>query len=101
MKGKDEPIQVLTVCGVGMGSSLILRMTAEEAFRDLGVRAKVEATDLSSARGANPDMILAQGMHASEFEGSVPMVIAVTNFVDKEALKAQLEEALRGAGWLE
>lgn len=101
MKGKDEPLQVLTVCGVGMGSSLILRMTAEEAFRDLGVRAKVEATDLSSAKGAKPDMILAQGMHAAEFQGAAPVVIAVTNFVDKEALKSQLEEPMREAGWLE
>ena len=28
-KGVEDELQVLTVCGVGMGSSLILRMTAE------------------------------------------------------------------------
>jgi PTS system ascorbate-specific IIB component len=101
VKGKDEPLQVLTVCGVGMGSSLILRMTAEDAFRDLGVRVKVEATDVSSAKSAKPDIILGQGMHAAEFQGAAPVVIAVTNFVDKEALKRQLEGPLREAGWLE
>jgi ascorbate PTS system EIIB component len=101
LKGREEPLQVLTVCGVGMGSSLILRMTAEEAFRDLGVLAKVEATDLSSAKGTKPDVILGQGMHTAEFEGGAPVVIAVTNFIDKEALKRQLEGPLREAGWLE
>jgi hypothetical protein len=40
-------------------------------------------------------------MHTAEFEGVAPVVIAVTNFIDKEALKRQLEGPLREAGWLE
>lgn len=92
---------MLTVCGVGMGSSLILRMTAEEALRKLGVAAKVEATDLSSARSMQADVLLAQGMHAEELEGLAPVVIPVSNFMDSDALSTQLAEALRGQGWLE
>jgi ascorbate PTS system EIIB component len=60
---RPDPLQVLTVCGVGMGSSLMLRMTAEDVFKRLGVRAKVEATDVSSARSMSPDVIIGQGMH--------------------------------------
>ena len=30
-KGVDDELEVLTVCGVGMGTSLILRMTAARA----------------------------------------------------------------------
>jgi PTS system ascorbate-specific IIB component len=99
-KGFQEPIRVLTVCGVGMGSSLILRMTAEKAFKELGVNAKVEATDLSSAKSMKADVILGQGMHTSEFEGMAPVVLAISNFVNVGALKEKLVGPLRAQGWM-
>lgn len=95
-----EPLHVLTVCGVGMGTSLMLRMTAEDVLKDLGVAARVEATDVSSARSMRPDVILGQGMHTDEFQGAAPVVLTVDNFMDKQGLKDQLAEALRSAGWL-
>lgn len=100
-KGVDEPLKVLAVCGVGMGSSLILRITAEEAFKQLGVRAKVEATDVSSAKSMQADVILGQGMHTDEFAGRAPVVVAVSNFMDVASLKQKMVEALQGQGWLE
>lgn len=100
-KGIDEPIRAITVCGVGMGSSLILRMTAEKAFSELGVKARVEATDLSSAKSIAADVILGQDMHTEQFAGAAPVVIAVSNFMDSEGLKKKLEGLLREQGWLE
>jgi ascorbate PTS system EIIB component len=99
-KGIDEPLRVLTVCGVGMGSSLMLRMTAEKALAELGVKARVEATDVSSARGMSVDVILGQGMHTEEFVGAAPVVVTISNFMDSDALKADLEGPLRQHGWL-
>lgn len=96
---RPDPLQVLTVCGVGMGSSLMLRMTAEDVFKRLGVRAKVEATDVSSARSMSPDVIIGQGMHTEEFEGRAPVVVAITNFMDKDGLEQQLVEAFEEQGW--
>ncbi|PRX92171.1 PTS sugar transporter subunit IIB [Allonocardiopsis opalescens] len=97
---RSEPLQVLAVCGVGMGSSLILKMTAEDALRDLGVAARVENTDISSARSMSPDVIVGQGMHTDELAGLAPVVVAVTNFLDKEGLAAQLRERLAEHDWL-
>lgn len=99
-KGVDEELQVLTVCGVGMGSSLILRMTAEEVFKELGLRARVTATDTSSARSMPADVILGQGMHTSEFEGAAPAVISVDNFLDREELERKLIDRFEELGWL-
>lgn len=95
-----EPLRVLTICGVGMGSSLILRMTAEQAFQELGVPAKVQATDVSSARSMPADIIIGQGLHTEEFRGAAPVVITISDFTDVNALKAKLVEALREKGWL-
>ncbi len=100
MRGVDEELSVLTVCGVGMGSSLILKMTAEAALKELGVKARVEHSDLASMRGLKPDVILAQPLHASEVRGAAPIVIEVTNFLDKDGLKVALREQLEEAGWI-
>ncbi len=101
MATRPEPVKVLTVCGVGMGSSLMLRMTVEEVLKKMGVAAKVEATDVSSARGMKADVIVGQGMHTEEFEGRAPVVVGITNFMDKEYLEEQLTEAFQAQGWLD
>jgi len=99
-KGVEDELEVLTVCGVGMGTSLILRMTAEEVFQQLDLRARVTATDVSSARGMRADILIAQEMHATEFEGRVPIVVAVKNFIDKDEMKTKLVAAMEAAGWM-
>lgn len=47
----------LAVCGFGVGSSLVLRMTIEKACRERGVVCEVENTDLTSAKGSRADAI--------------------------------------------
>ncbi|WP_129668966.1 PTS sugar transporter subunit IIB [Phytoactinopolyspora endophytica] len=96
----NRELRVLTVCGVGMGSSLILRMNAEKALSALGVTAKVEHTDLSSARGMKADVAIAQGLHTDDLAGVAPVVIPISNFMDVDGLRRQLDEALRAQGWL-
>lgn len=99
-KEYKEPLKAITVCGVGMGTSLILRMTAESAFKELGVDAKVEATDVGSARSMHADIIIGQGMHTEEFEGLAPIVVTINNFLDVNALKEKLKKQLAEKGWL-
>lgn len=101
MSTRPEPLTVLAVCGVGMGSSLMLRMSVEEVLKKMGVAAKVEATDVSSARGMRADVIVGQGMHTEEFEGRAPVVVGISNFMDKDRLEEQLTEAFEAEGWME
>lgn len=98
---RPEQLEVLTVCGVGMGTSLILKMTVEEALRSLDVPARVECTDVSTARGMSPDVVLAQEMHADELTDLAPVVITVDDFLDRERITVLLREQLREQGWLE
>jgi PTS system ascorbate-specific IIB component len=103
IKGTQGPVDeltVLTVCGVGMGTSLILRMTAEKVFDELGLRARVTATDASSARSMPADIVIGQELHTSEFEGKVPVVVTVDNFLDTDEMRRRLLAAMEGAGWL-
>lgn len=99
-KEYKEPLKAITICGVGMGSSLILRMTAEKAFKELGVDVKVEATDVGSARSMHADIIIGQSIHTDDFEGLAPIVVAINNFMDVNALKEKLKVKLAEKGWL-
>lgn len=99
-KGVDDELQVLSVCGVGMGTSLILRMTAEDVFKQLGLRARVVATDTSSARSMPADIIIGQELHTVEFEGRAPVVVAIANFLDKDELRDKLVRGMEAVGWL-
>jgi ascorbate PTS system EIIB component len=96
----QQPLQVLTVCGVGMGSSLMLKMTAEEALRDLHVEAHVECTDVSTARSMAPDVVIGQEMHTQEVADLAPVVVTVNDFLDREGLRQQLRQELSAQGWL-
>lgn len=42
-------MKILAVCGLGQGTSLILRMNVETVLRDMGVDADVEHIDVSAA----------------------------------------------------
>jgi ascorbate PTS system EIIB component len=101
MSTRPEPLKVLTVCGVGMGSSLMLRMTVEEVLKRMGIAAKVEATDVSSARSMQADVIVGQGMHTEAFEGRAPVVVGIANFMDKDGMQRQLTEQFTAQGWMD
>ncbi|WP_375000250.1 PTS sugar transporter subunit IIB [Aeromicrobium sp. CTD01-1L150] len=97
---RTERLHVLTVCGAGMGSSLMLKMTAETALQSLGVDAGVECTDVSTARGMSVDIVIAQEMHTSELQDLAPIVLTVTDFLDAAGLEVQLRDALAAKGWI-
>ncbi|TNC18032.1 PTS sugar transporter subunit IIB [Georgenia sp. 311] len=100
MSDRPDPLKVLAVCGLGMGTSLILRMTTEAVLSRLGVPAAVDNTDLSAARSTQADVIVGQGMHVDELTGTAPVIVTVDDFVDEGALEARLRPALEEAGWL-
>ena len=83
-----------------MGTSLILRMTAETVFTRLGIDAEVDHTDISTARSTNADVLIGQGMHMSELKGLAPVIVTVDDFIDDAALEQRLRPALEQAGWL-
>ncbi|MFC7405816.1 PTS sugar transporter subunit IIB [Georgenia alba] len=100
MTDRPDPLKVLAVCGLGMGTSLILRMTTETVLQRLGIPAQVENNDISYARSADADVIVGQGMHTSELDGAAPVTVTVEDFVDDAALEARLRPALEEQGWL-
>ena len=51
-------ISILTVCGNGIGSSLMLKMKIEEICAENNIEAQVESIDFNAAQGRKADLIV-------------------------------------------
>jgi ascorbate PTS system EIIB component len=87
-------MKILCVCGLGQGTSLILRMNVESVLRDLGISADVEHTDVSSASSLSPDYIVTNNELAQTLAGTNAKIIIVNNYFDVNEIKSALQEHL-------
>jgi len=85
-------MRVLTVCGMGLGSSLILKMNVEKIMEEEGIKGTVEVKDLSSIQGERADFIFASEEIAGKIEHPAE-VISIKNMTDKNEIKKKVLEA--------
>lgn len=90
-------MKILAVCGMGLGSGLLLRMQAEKALKKLGVQADLEVADIGTARAvaATADLIITSEELAQQLGKVKPRVVTITNFVNLDEMVTKLGEALR------
>ena len=88
-------MKILAVCGFGVGSSLILKMTIEKALRELNVTAEVENTDVTSAGSTPCDAILTSKELYDNLRSSCSCPIyPVKHYMSKQEVTSVLETML-------
>jgi PTS system ascorbate-specific IIB component len=89
-------VRILTICGAGVGTSEILRVSATRALARLGIDAEVVATDVEHVQELQEDaqVILATPEHVKHVGRTYAQVIVVQNILDQEELSAKLNDAL-------
>lgn len=89
-------MKILAVCGMGLGSALILRMQAEKALKELGLTADLEVADIGTARAIAPsaDLILTSQELAEQLGTVKPKVVTISNFIDLREMVTKLKAAL-------
>ncbi len=90
-------MKILAVCGFGVGSSMILRMSIEKVLKELDIKADVENQDVNSARGIPCDAIFTSIEIGREIAGTVSAkVYTVKKYMDlvevRVAVNKMLEE---------
>ena len=81
-------MKIMTVCGFGVGTSLLLKMTVDSILEEEGINGEVEAIDMTSACGNSADLILTSKEIGKEIEGQVSgKLVYISNFMDKEEVK--------------
>lgn len=89
-------MKILAVCGFGVGSSMVLKMTIEKVLKNEGIEAEVENTDISTAQGVNCDVIFTSFELAENLESNVKVpVIPIKRYMDVEEVKKGLEKFLQ------
>lgn len=82
-------MRVITVCGMGFGTSLMLLMTIKDIGKKHGVKVEGEAVDLGSYKGKSCDLIAASSEIAKQIVADVP-VISIKNLLNKAEIEEQI-----------
>lgn len=87
-------MHIVCVCGLGMGSSLILKMTVDKALKELGATGHdIEHWDAGTVASRNADLIVTSSDFRERFAGN-DSVIFVNNIVNTGEVKEKLKEYL-------
>lgn len=88
-------MKIIAVCGVGIGTSVILKMNAEKVLRALSLEATVSATDLETARASrDAQIILTTTDLVDELKGLPSEIIPIEQIFDLEEIKTKLAAAM-------
>lgn len=89
-------MKIVAICGVGIGTSAILKATAERALERLDLEADITATDVASVArvAADAQIILTSSELVSAIGKTNADIIVIDNVFDVDELTAKLEIAL-------
>lgn len=87
-------MDILCVCGNGIGTSVLLKVNVEAVASDLDMDVNVTTSDAGSAKGTADmnDLVLTSPQLAPELEGVTTPVETVENFMDTEEIKSILQK---------
>jgi len=92
-------MKVLAVCGFGVGSSMILKMSLDKAFKKLNQNVEVENTDITAARGESCDAIFTSEELYQELKYSAAApVYTVKKYMDLEEVEEAAKSFLKDVG---
>ena len=88
-------LKILTVCGNGIGSSLMLAMKIEELCKEEGINdIAVESADFNSALSKDVDIIVTVKEIASQFPENKNVIIT-RSYINKKKIKEDVLENIR------
>ncbi|MGK0603703.1 hypothetical protein IGI66_002800 [Enterococcus sp. AZ048] len=88
-------MKILAVCGFGVGSSMVLKMTIDKVVKELELKATVENTDLSTAKATPADVYFTSNELLNELKSSVKTpVYPIKKYMDVTEVRAQMEKFL-------
>lgn len=89
-------MKIVTVCGMGVGTSALLKINADKVLDSLEIEARVVATDFASVRKVSRDaqIILTTPDLTKQLTGLRAEIISIKNVSDLEEISAKLSKAL-------
>lgn len=77
-------LRIMTVCGFGLGTSLILKMTVDEVLQNSNIKAETFCSDADTAVGQNYDLIITSRDMEKLFANVPEPVVVIDNFLSSD-----------------
>ena len=87
-------LKIVTVCGAGVGSSMMLRLFTQQILQAEGIEATVAASDIGSVSPDSYDILITTSDFADTLRGSSATIVRIDNMMDKAFLKSELLKAI-------
>lgn len=87
-------IKVVTVCGNGIGSSLLLKLKIEEICREEGIEVDAESIDSGNATGIKADLVVTVKELASIFPEERKVAV-IRSYTNKKKIKEDVLPTLK------
>jgi ascorbate PTS system EIIB component len=88
-------MRIATLCGMGFGTSMMLKLSIDKILAAEGIRAEVLSWDLGSFKGQHADIIVASSDMKRQLSGTSARVVLIDNLVDNAEIKTKVLEAVR------
>lgn len=86
-------IKILTVCGNGIGSSLMCAMKIEEICKEEGIQAEVASSDFNSVAGKGADLIVTVKQLAEQLRDY--NVAEIRSYTNKKKIKEDVLDRIK------
>jgi PTS system ascorbate-specific IIB component len=88
-------MRIATLCGMGFGTSMMLKLFIDDILKAEGMKAEVVPWDLGTFKGQQADLIVAPKDMESHLRSATAKVVLINNLVDKAEIKSKVLEAIR------
>lgn len=87
----QQPLRILTVCTVGVGSSLMLKANVYKILSKYNIDAEIKNADMTTAKGNEADIIITTPDIYENIKGiKTKKLLLLDNIVSKKGLEEKL-----------
>jgi len=85
----------MTVCGFGLGSSLVLKMTVDDVLQKHNIRAETFCSDADTAVGQRYDLVITSNEMEKLFAEIEEPVVVIDNFLSPDEVEEKAIPVIR------
>ena len=80
-------MKVMIVCGFGLGSSMVLKMTLDDVLKEEGLDVETFCMDSYTARGQDYDLVFTSDEMIHLFKDTKQPKVVIQNFLSKDEIR--------------
>ena len=81
---------IATLCGMGFGTSMMLKLFIDDILKAEGLKAETVPWDLGSFKGNYADIVVAPLDMAPHLKDNPAVIVYIHNLVDKQEIKEKI-----------